>query len=121
MHKPCRHRGRGQEVSGKRELKQEMCNSASRPFTNNWPAHICLQGGWAREARATSGQKAGSSMTKCRAAAGVRDLRLGINEGVGHFPEVILSVLSLIHCFAPFPLKHHIPPDMTTFQGPILG
>lgn len=60
-------------------------------------------------------------MTKRCTAVGVQGLCLGINEGVGHFPEFIFSVLSLIHCFAPFPLKHHIPPDMMTFHSPFWG
>lgn len=106
--------GLGQEVSGKRELKQDICNSASRSF-----ADVCqLTGRREREARVTSEQKAGSNVTKCGTAASVQGLRLGINRGVGRFPEFIFSVLTLIHCFAPFPLKHCIPPDMPTFQNP---
>lgn len=98
-----------------------MCSSASRPFTDNLPAPLCLWGSGAREARVTSEEQAGSRRTKCGTAAGVHDLCLGIKEGVGHFPEFIFSVLSLIHCFAPFRLKHHIPLDMTTFPSPFWG
>lgn len=111
---PGQHGGLGQKVSGKQELKQEICNSASRSF-----ADVCqLMGRRERKARTTSEQKAGSNMTKCGTAVSVQGLCLGISEGVGRFPEFIFSVLTLIHCFAPFPHKHSIPPDMTTFENP---
>lgn len=32
---PCQRGGLGQEVSGKQELNQEICHSASRSFNNN--------------------------------------------------------------------------------------
>lgn len=60
-------------------------------------------------------------MMECHRAAGVQGLYMGISESVGHFPEFIFSVLSLIHCFAPFPFEHHIPPDMMIFQSPFWG
>lgn len=61
--------------------------------------------------------KRGSSTTQCHAVAGCTRPALGITEGEGLFPEFICSVLCLIHCFALFSLKHHIPPDMTVFKA----
>lgn len=58
---PCQHRGLGQEVSGKQELKQEICNSASRPFTN-----ICQL---TPACRADGQGKPGQLLSRRRAAA----------------------------------------------------
>lgn len=80
-------RGPGQEVSGKKELRQD---NSSRAFAN-----VCLTYGVdGQGSQAGFWAKTGSSMTKrCTVAVCAA---LGIIEGAGHFPEFIFSVLSLI-------------------------
>lgn len=114
----CPRRGPEWEVSGEKELRRGSLAQLEDPlliFTRLSTHGADVQGKpgfWA---------KRGSSTTQCHAAAGCARPALGITEGAGLFPEFICSVLCLIHCFALFSLRHHIPPDMTAFQSSFWG
>lgn len=100
-------------------VKAGVFSSTRRPFANIH--QVMSTHGADVQGKPGFWAKRGSSMTQCHAAAGCARPALGITEGAGLFPEFICSVLCLIHCFALFSLRHHIPPDMTAFQSPFGG
>lgn len=100
-------------------VKAGVFSSTRRPFANIH--QVMSTHGADVQGKPGFWAKRGSSTTQCHAAAGCARPALGITEGAGLFPEFICSVLCLIHCFALFPLRHHIPPDMTAFQSPFWG